>query len=74
MPTVIITGATSGFGLATAKKFKENGFNVIITARREDKLKEVQKLINADYYFVQDVTDYDSWVKLLEFTKEKFKI
>lgn len=72
MSTVIITGATSGFGLATAKKFKENSFNVIITARNETKLKEVQKQINADYYFVQDVTKYNSWIELLKFTKEKF--
>ena len=72
MPTVIVTGATSGFGLATAKKFKENGYKVIITARNENKLKEIQKEINADYYFVQDVTGYGSWKNLLQFTKEKF--
>ena len=39
MKTAIITGATSGFGLATAKKFKENGFKIIITARNEQNLK-----------------------------------
>ena len=36
--TVIITGGTSGYGLATAKKFKEAGYVVMITGRNEERL------------------------------------
>jgi len=33
-----ITGATSGFGKATAELFAKNGYDVIITGRRKDRL------------------------------------
>tara|TARA_B100000809_G_scaffold248154_1_gene277965 strand:- start:12024 stop:12776 length:753 start_codon:yes stop_codon:yes gene_type:complete len=36
--TVFITGATSGFGKATAELFAENGYNLIITGRRQERL------------------------------------
>lgn len=36
--TALITGATSGFGEATALKFVEAGYNVIITGRRQERL------------------------------------
>lgn len=44
----MITGATAGFGRATAIKFAGNGYKVIVTGRRLDRLKELEKeLINA---------------------------
>ncbi len=39
MKIVFITGASSGFGKACAQKFAENGFNLILTARRGERLK-----------------------------------
>jgi hypothetical protein len=36
---VLITGATAGFGWATAKKFAASGYNLVITGRRKEKLE-----------------------------------
>jgi 3-hydroxy acid dehydrogenase / malonic semialdehyde reductase len=41
--TIMITGATAGFGKATAVKFAKNGYNIIITGRRKDRLDELEK-------------------------------
>lgn len=43
--TIIITGASSGIGEATAHKLASHGANVVLMARSEDKLKELQKSI-----------------------------
>ena len=40
---VIITGASSGIGEATAIKFAKKGANVVLVARRKEKLLEVEK-------------------------------
>jgi 3-hydroxy acid dehydrogenase / malonic semialdehyde reductase len=39
----MITGATAGFGRATAEKFARNGYDVIITGRRKDRLEQLEK-------------------------------
>ncbi|MDA3920539.1 MAG: SDR family NAD(P)-dependent oxidoreductase [Salinisphaera sp.] len=41
--TIFITGATSGFGRASAVKFAQAGWNVIITGRRKERLTELQE-------------------------------
>lgn len=46
---VMITGATSGIGNATAKIFAKNGYNLIITGRRKDRLDEVKKKLQSKY-------------------------
>ena len=69
---VILTGGTSGYGLATAKLLKEKGYTLLITARHEDKLIEAQKLTGADYIFVQDVAKSEDWDKLYAFSKTVF--
>ena len=43
---VVITGASSGIGEATAIKFAKKGANVILVARRKEKLLEVEKKIS----------------------------
>jgi 3-hydroxy acid dehydrogenase / malonic semialdehyde reductase len=41
--TVMITGATAGFGKACAQEFAANGYNVIITGRRTERLQELKQ-------------------------------
>ncbi|MDP3001536.1 MAG: SDR family NAD(P)-dependent oxidoreductase, partial [Bacteroidales bacterium] len=41
--TIMITGATAGFGQATAVRFAKNGYNIIITGRRKERLDELEK-------------------------------
>ena len=46
---IMITGATTGFGKATAVKFAENGYNIIITGRRKNLLDKLEEeLIKID--------------------------
>jgi serine 3-dehydrogenase len=42
MKTILITGATAGFGEAAARKFAAGGWRVIGTGRRADRLKRLQ--------------------------------
>src|SRR6188768_3685719 len=39
---VFITGATSGFGEASAYKFAENGYNLVLNGRRKERLQELK--------------------------------
>lgn len=45
--TIVITGATSGIGLATARRAAPNGANVVLVARNEKVLKQISEEINA---------------------------
>ncbi|GHT44728.1 short-chain dehydrogenase [Bacteroidia bacterium] len=47
--TALITGATSGIGRATAIKFAQEGFRLIITGRREERLQELEQQLHGQY-------------------------
>ena len=46
--TVIVTGAGSGIGAATARRFGRDGANVVLAGRRADKLEAVAQAIGAE--------------------------
>ena len=45
--TILITGATAGFGAACAKKFAEQGWQLILTGRRVERLEQLQSELGA---------------------------
>jgi NADP-dependent 3-hydroxy acid dehydrogenase YdfG len=47
--TVLITGATSGFGKACAEIFAANNYNVIINGRRKDRLESLKTQLETTY-------------------------
>ncbi len=74
----MITGATSGFGKATAIRFAGNGFNVIITGRRKERLDKLEKellsfggieVLSLNF----DVRDQDEVTSVLSNLPEKWK-
>src|SRR5258705_10521376 len=62
--TVLITGCSSGYGLATARHFHEQGWNVVATMRtaRKDVLPESERL----RVLTLDVTKPDSIAAAIE--------
>jgi NADP-dependent 3-hydroxy acid dehydrogenase YdfG/Tfp pilus assembly protein PilF len=76
--TVLITGATSGIGKATAELFAQNGHRLILIGRREDRLLEIKTLFEKDYqneiHTVSfDVRDYKSAEKALQNLPENWQ-
>src|SRR5579863_9712713 len=58
--TIFITGGTSGIGKGLAEAFHRLGNQVIISGRREDRLRGVCASNPGMRYFVLDVTDLNS--------------
>ncbi len=50
---VFITGATSGFGEATARIFAQNGFSLVLMARREDRLEKLKAALSLENVAVE---------------------
>ncbi len=47
--TAFITGASSGIGLEFARNLAGRGYDLVLLARREDKLKEIKKELESEY-------------------------
>ncbi len=70
--TVIITGASSGIGLATARFFHEKGWNVVATMRNPDKRRTPLHEIGLPDLIHLDVTDETSIISAIRYTVEKY--
>jgi NAD(P)-dependent dehydrogenase (short-subunit alcohol dehydrogenase family) len=69
----VITGGNSGIGLATAKRFVDEGAHVVITGRREKELQEAAASIGGNVTTVAgDVTRLEDLDRLYSVVKEKF--
>lgn len=74
--TVIITGASSGIGEATARKLAAEGANVVLAARRKEKLtdlkSDIEKNGGSALAVETDVTDKEDVKNLAEQAKDTY--
>ena len=69
--TAIITGSASGFGKGIAKKFTEEGANLLMVDINSKLLKKVSKNLSQDY-FVADVSKASDFNSLFKYAFKKF--
>lgn len=58
-PTALITGASNGIGLALARRFAAEGHNLILVARSEDKLNDLEAELSSKHSIEAYVFSYD---------------
>lgn len=71
---IVITGASSGIGEATANKLVDEGYKVALVARRENKLNELVKLLGSDNALAigADVSDFNQLNSAFHKIKQHF--
>ena len=74
--TAIVTGASSGLGVTFAESLAERGANVVLVARRKDKLSELINKMNSKglstTYVTCDVTESAEVNQMFEEAVEKY--
>ena len=72
--TVIVTGASSGIGEGIARRFADEGANVVLNSVDEDKLEEVAAKLPSERTFIcaGDVSDPGTAQLIVDRTVEKF--
>ena len=73
-PVLVITGASTGIGAATARRAAEFGYRLVLAARSEDKLHGARRGAGAARPSPSrcDVTDWDDQQALVAATLERF--
>ena len=73
MKTAIITGGTSGIGLATAKIFLANDFNCVLVGRSHARFEKIRSELGGNVEFISaDVRKVEDCDKIISRTVEKF--
>jgi 3-hydroxy acid dehydrogenase / malonic semialdehyde reductase len=73
-----ITGASAGFGKATAELFAQNGWDVVITGRRKTRLELLERQLKEKYNvdvlaLTFDIRNHDEVKKAVDSLPEKWK-
>lgn len=74
-PVLVITGASSGIGAATARRAREFGYRVVLAARSEDKLAALRDELGGEQSALAvrcDVTSWDDQQALVAQALERF--
>jgi short-subunit dehydrogenase len=72
----LVTGASAGIGTALAKELATGGTNLVLTARRKDRLEELAKTLSAEHgvkteVFSADLADPSAPERIFTFTNER---
>ncbi len=73
--TALVTGASSGIGMELARICAREGHNLLLTARREQRLMELKNELETEFgvdvmFFTVDLAEHEAPPKLFEFVQE----